>query len=140
MANPRITLDELLTRNPISLSIDNLMPQYYIFQPLDGVAIPLETYYRTQVTLTWDKVFGDDLDQLVDIIASTQPTNQRNPVSIDYNDYHLLEGEVVIIDASITPLPATGAQLSQNVTIDVALAASVSITVIAYDFSYYSGI
>jgi len=128
----RITLGELLSRNPTSISCNNLMPQYYIFEPLDGNSILIETYDRIEITLVWDRVYGSELTQLLDIINDTQGAT-RAVTEIDYSDNHILSGEVVILNSVIQPIPMTGGTY-QGKELDVG--AFVSITVSPNDYTF----
>jgi hypothetical protein len=128
----RITLGELLDRNPNTITCNNLMPDYYNFQPLDGTSIPIETYDRMEIVLTWERVYGDELTQLLDIIESTQGAT-RAVTELTYDDDHLLVGDVVIMNAVIQPIAMTGGTYND---IPIDLGASVTITVAPNDYTF----
>lgn len=129
-------MGELLDRNPTSISVSNLLPDYYIFQPLDSTSIPIETNNRMQITLTWDMVTGDDLAQLMDIIGTTQNTTTRRSTSLTFDDTHILSGDVLLISANVSPHPGTGGYYGD---IFVPLVANVTMTVMPYNFLFWNG-
>ncbi len=128
----RITLGELLSRNPTYISCDNLMPDYYVFQTLDSTSIPIETYDRMNITLVWERIGGDELTQLMNIIDATQGET-RAVTELDYDDNHILQGEVVILDASVRPFPMTGGYYNG---IYIPLQAEVTIVVSPNDYTF----
>jgi hypothetical protein len=139
----RMILGALLRRNPTSVSTTNIMPSYSGFQPLDGTLIPIKRADRPEITLTWEGVTGIDLDQLLNIINSTQLDNNRDTVILYYNDNHLLEGDVVMVSASITPLPSTGAYYTESwraAQTFIDTSANVSITVVPYEYTILRGV
>lgn len=139
----RMVLGNLLLRNPSSISTTNMMPTYSSFQPLDGTVIPIRRNDRPEITLVWDRVCGSDLDQLMNIVNSTQLYGSRDTVMMYYNDNHLLEGYVILVGASVSPIPSTGAyytELGHAAHIMIQQEAMVSITVVPYEFTVLRGV
>ena len=132
----RIILGVPLRRNPTTVTTNSVTPQYNGFQPLDGTIVPIQLFERMEITLAWDRVSGADLMQLINIIGKTQVDGTRAPVVLNYNDRRILEGPVIVVNASVEPLQGTGGPL---VKIDgwgaqVPLVAAVTITLVPVDY------
>ena len=100
----------VLDQNPSSLHIENTMPEYAIFQPLDGNAKSIERFKRERITLEWEYIEGDRLEQVIGIIRAAEMIGSREYNKLWFSDEGLLWGSgwVRVIETEVTPLPGAG--------------------------------
>ena len=135
----RVILGVPLRRNPTTISVNNLMPNYSGFQPLDGLLTLIEKKNRVEITLNWENIDGSDLLQINNIIKSTQIDNSRDVIQLFYNDYHILEGKVILVGSTVEPVAATGSyytELNHDAHIYIPVRANVTLTLIPVECKY----